>query len=276
MASSPSQQADAALREPLSLRTPEQRAEQSAVKAPHFVNYVRTQIERQFGSDAFFRSGMQVKTTLDLRLQRWPSSRCKAAVAGSAPAQRHQCRRSSRCRPPTGEILAMVGSVDFNDTRIDGQVNVALAPRQPGSTLKPFTYLTAFAAKAGRPATVIWDVPTTFGGIVHAAQLRPEVPRAGVRPRMRSGNSLNVPAVKALRPWGSTRCWPQSIAWASPRCAIPSRLGLAVTLGGGEVSLLDLTYAYQGFANNGIQIGRAHREAVRTAIEFTIQCPFSA
>jgi 1A family penicillin-binding protein len=247
------EQADAALRASLALRTPEQRAEQSALKAPHFVNYVRSQIERVYGTDAFFRSGMQVKTSLDLGLQSLAEQQVKAAV--QELRQRNATNASLvSMAPSTGEILAMVGSVDFNDTRIGGQVNVALAPRQPGSTLKPFTYLTAFADKGWTPATVIWDVPTTFGG--NYTPLNYDLKfRGPVSVRNALGNSWNVPAVKALETVGLNEMLATVHRMGITTLRDPSRLGLSVTLGGGEVSLLDLTYAYQGFANNGIQIG---------------------
>jgi 1A family penicillin-binding protein len=247
------QQADAALREPLPLRTPEQRAEQSAIKAPHFVNYVRTLIERQYGSDTFFRSGMQVKTSLDLNLQSLAEREVKAAVQGLR--QRNATNASLvALAPSTGEVLAMVGSVDFNDTRIGGQVNVALAPRQPGSTLKPFTYLTALATKGWTPATIVWDVPTTFGGNYTPLNFDQKF-RGPVSVRSALGNSLNVPAVKALEAVGVNQMLATVHRMGINTLRDPARLGLAVTLGGGEVSLLDLTYAYQGFANNGIQTG---------------------
>ncbi len=247
------QDADAALREPLPLRSPEQRAEQAAIKAPHFVNYVRSQIERQYGSDTFFRSGMQVKTSLDLRLQTLGEQQVKAAV--QELRQRNATNASLvSISPSSGEILAMVGSVDFNDTRIGGQVNVALAPRQPGSTLKPFTYLTAFATKNWTPATVVWDVPTTFGGSYTPLNYDQKF-RGPVSVRSALGNSLNVPAVKALEAVGVPDMLATIHRMGITTLRDTSRLGLAVTLGGGEVSLLDLTYSYQGFANNGIQIG---------------------
>lgn len=245
-------QAQAARSQFLPLRSAQQRAQQTALKAPHFVNYVRALIEQQYGSDTFFRAGMQVRTTLDLRLQETAERHARAAI------EELRSRNASNAAvvsiaPSSGEILAMVGSVDFNDPRIGGQVNVALAPRQPGSTLKPFTYLTAFT-KGWTPATVIWDVPTTFGGTYTPLNFDQKF-RGPVSVRSALGNSLNVPAVKTLEVVGVPEMLRTVHRMGINSLRDPNRVGLSVTLGGGEVTLLDLTYAYQGFANEGRQNG---------------------
>ncbi|MFN0072832.1 MAG: PBP1A family penicillin-binding protein [Chloroflexota bacterium] len=249
------EQAESAQKEALPLKTLAQRTEQSAMKAPHFVNFVRAQIERQYGSDTFFRSGMQVKTSLDLKLQALAEQQVKASIQELRERNATNASLVSLA-PASGEILAMVGSVDFNDASIGGQVNVALAARQPGSTLKPFTYLTAFATKGWTPASVIWDVPTTFGGNYTPLNFDRKF-RGPVSVRSALGNSLNVPAVKALETVGLNELLTTVHRMGISSLRDPARMGLAVTLGGGEVSLLDLTFAYQGFANDGIQNGIA-------------------
>lgn len=244
-----SAQRDGAVRAPLQFRAPTDGAPR---EAPHFVNYVRELLEERFGSEALFRSGLQVTTTLDLDAQH----------AAEDSARRHvdaiRARNATNAalvaiQPSTGEIVALLGSIDFADPAIDGQVNVALAARQPGSTLKPFTYLTAFG-KGWSPATVLMDVPTTFGGSYAPLDFDGKF-QGPMRVRSALAESRNIPAVRALEFVGV----PEMIATAH-RMGIQdlrdaSRYGLSVTLGGGEVRLLDLTYAYTGFANAGQQFG---------------------
>src|SRR5207248_2090912 len=131
-------------------------------EAPHFVTYVRQLVEDRFGTEALFREGLQITTSLDLDLQHLAE---KSASDHIADIKARNATNASlvAIQPSSGEILAMLGSVNFNDPNINGQVNVALALRQPGSTLKPFTYITAFS-KGWNPATMLWDIPTTFPG----------------------------------------------------------------------------------------------------------------
>ncbi len=245
--------------------TPTQWAEASAARlqfrapsdggpreAPHFVNYVRELVEAQFGTEALLRSGLQITTSLDLAAQH----------AAEASARQHidaiRARNATNAalvaiEPSTGEILALLGSINFSDPTIGGQVDVARAARQPGSTLKPFTYLTAFA-KGWSPATVLMDVPTMFAGSYSPRDFDGKFP-GPMRVRSALAESRNIPAVEALEFVGV----PDMLATAH-RMGIqdlrdPSRYGLSVTLGGGEVRLIDLTYAYAGFANGGRQVG---------------------
>ena len=136
-------------------------------------------------------------------------------------------------QPSSGEILAMLGSVDFNDLSIDGQVNVALALRQPGSTLKPFTYISAFS-KGWNPATMLWDIPTAFPGGYKPNDFDNKFP-GPLTVREALAQSRNIPAVEALQ----FVTVPEMLATAH-RFGIedlrqPERYGLSVTLGGGEV-----------------------------------------
>src|SRR5205814_3746401 len=156
-------------------------------------------------------------------------------------------------QPASGEVIAMLGSVKFDDPSIAGQVNVALSPRQPGSTLKPFTYVTAFG-KGWNPATMMWDIPTTFPGGYKPNDFDNKFP-GPMTVRDALAQSRNIPAVEALQ----FVTVPEMLATVH-RLGIedlrePDRYGLSVTLGGGEVKLLDLTYAYSVFANGGQQAG---------------------
>jgi len=223
-------------------------------EAPHFVNYVLQQVEDRFGTEALFRDGLQITTTLDLDLEHAAEDSARKHI-GDIRARNATNAALVSIQPKTGEIVAMLGSVDFDDPSIDGQVNVALSPRQPGSTLKPFTYVTAFA-KGWSPATLMWDVPTTFPGGYRPNDFDGKFP-GPMSVRDALAQSRNIPAIEALQFVGV----PEMIATAH-RVGIqdlrdPNRYGLSVTLGGGEVRLVDLTFAYSAFANGGRQVGFA-------------------
>ncbi|MFQ3536013.1 MAG: transglycosylase domain-containing protein [Aggregatilineales bacterium] len=224
---------------------------------PHFVVYVRQLLEAQFGQDALYTSGFSVYTTIDPRIQ----DAAQAALSRQIAALARQNVRNGALlavRPSDGAILAMVGSADFNNAEIDGQVNVTLSPRQPGSALKPFIYLTAMERDAQNrywtPATVIWDVQTCFG-----TQAQPYCPRnydntfhGPQSMRSALANSYNVPAVKALAYTGIER-----FRALAARVGInfpltqPEQAGLAAALGAAEVTMLDLVRGYSVLANNG-------------------------
>jgi membrane peptidoglycan carboxypeptidase len=224
---------------------------------PHFVVYVRQLLEAQFGQDALYSSGFSVYTTIDPRIQDAAEAAVRRQIAGLA-AQNVRNGALLAVRPSDGAILAMVGSVDFNNAQIDGQVNVTLAPRQPGSALKPFIYLTAMERDAQNrywtPATVIWDVQTCFG-----TQAQPYCPRnydntfhGPQSMRSALANSYNVPAVKALAYTGIER-----FKALAGRVGInfpltqPEQAGLATALGAAEVTMLDLVRGYSVLANGG-------------------------
>jgi len=229
-------------------------------EAPHFTTYVRQLIEDRFGTEALFRDGLQITTSLDLEMQHAAEDAARRHVA-DIRARNATNAAVVAMRPKTGEVLAMLGSVDFDDPSIDGQVNVALALRQPGSTLKPFTYLTAFG-KGWSPATLVWDVQTTFPGGYRPNNFDNRFP-GPMTVRDALAQSRNIPAVQALQFVGV----PDMLATAH-RLGIedlrdPQRYGLSVTLGGGEVKLLDLTYAYAVLANGGRQVGADVRSTAR-------------
>ncbi len=224
-----------------------------AIQAPHFVVFIRELLERSYSADTLYREGLQIKTTVDLRLQR------VAEKAARQHIDEIRARHASNAalvaiQPGTGEILAMVGSVDFDDERIAGQVNVAMRPRQPGSTLKPFTYLTAFQTKNWSPATMLMDVPTTFGGTYTPLNFDNKF-RGPVSVRRALGSSLNIPAVYALEQVGLDQMVGTARRMGISGLRDPQRYGLSVTLGGDEVTLLDLVYAYTPLANGGQQAG---------------------
>ncbi|MBV9578721.1 MAG: PBP1A family penicillin-binding protein, partial [Chloroflexi bacterium] len=244
----PEQEAAAAAA-PLKLVPPTQSGPQ---EAPHFVTYVRQELEQQFGTDALYSQGLQVTTSLDLDLQHLAETKAAAHIA-DIKARNATNAALVAIQPSTGEVLAMLGSVNFDDASIDGQVNVALALRQPGSTLKPFTYITAFG-KGWNPATTVWDIPTTFPGGYKPNDFDDKFP-GPMAVRDALAQSRNIPAVEALQFVTVPDMLDTAHKFGIEDLRDPNRYGLSVTLGGGEVKLLDLTYAYTVFANGGQQIG---------------------
>ena len=236
------------------------------MRYPHWVNYVRSLLESKYDAQTIYRSGFTVTTTLDPQLQDEAQRILSEQVAALVDKNARNGALVA-LKPSTGEILAMVGSADFYNEAISGQINMAVSQtRQPGSSIKPITYVAAFE-KGWTPATLIWDVPSEFPPSGLPADPRaPYIPsnydgkfHGPVTARVALANSFNVPAVKTLNFVGvyDDPATPQKdgmIAMAE-RLGITSLTqpdyGLALTLGGGEVSLLELTSAYAVFANNG-------------------------
>jgi penicillin-binding protein 1C len=240
----------------------------SDIPAPHFVQFVRQQVEAEFGPDLLYRgTGLRVYTTLDHNLQAVAEEKVRQHV--TALAERNVTNGALVAMDPnSGEILAMVGSVDFNDESIDGQVNVALRCRQPGSSIKPLTFLAAFE-RGWTPSTLIWDVRTEYPNPPNP----PYVPvnyderyHGNVLLRSALANSYNVPAVKALEYVGvpgllemTDRLGVVSLQHPEQHCPeypydTPPVYGLSLTLGGGETTLLEMTGAYAVLANEGIRV----------------------
>jgi 1A family penicillin-binding protein len=227
---------------------------ESRVEAPHFVTWVQQQLEQKYGADVIYRSGLRVTTTLDSRLQGIAQDEVRAHLA--TLKDRHATNAAVvAMNPSTGEILTMLGSADFNNAEIDGQVNVALRLRQPGSSIKPVTYVTALE-KGWTPATLIWDTKTEF----RDALGRPYVPKnydgkehGPVLLREALARSLNIPAVKTLDFVGLP-----AMLDTAHRLGIDSLnrpdYGLSLTLGGGDVTLLEMVGAYGVFANQGKRV----------------------
>lgn len=230
-------------------------------KYPHWVNYIRYLLETQFGQE-LYRSGYRVYTTLNPQLQDLAEAEVKAQV-DSLAASNVTDGALVAIDPKTGFILTMVGSNDYDDP-VDGQINMAIRPRQPGSSIKTLTYVAAFE-KGWTPATLIWDVPTKFPDGANP----PYEPRnydgrfhGPVRLRDALANSYNIPAVKAVQYVGvyDDPNTPQTdgLIKFAERLGITTLTrqdyGLALTLGGGEVTLLEMTNAYGILANGGNKI----------------------
>jgi penicillin-binding protein 1C len=235
---------------------------------PHWVNFIRVQLEERFDPQTIYRSGFKVYTTLDPGLQEYAQAAVTRQV-GELTANNATDGALIAIQPNSGEILAMVGSADFFNDEIAGQVNMAVAPRQPGSSIKPLTYTAAFE-KGWTPSTLIWDVPSEFPPSGDPTDTRPpyepvnydEKFHGPVLLRTALASSYNIPAVKTLDYVGiyddpNTPEKDGLIAFAE-RLGISTLTredyGLSLTLGGGDVSLLELTNAYAIFANSGLDV----------------------
>lgn len=232
----------------------------AALKAPHFVFYVKDQLVNLLGEAVVEQGGYTVTTTLDSELQDAAQTAVKEEVDKLSNV--HVTNGAAMVmNPQNGEILAMVGSKDYFASDYDGQVNVVMSLRQPGSSIKPVTYATAFA-KGYSPASMLLDVPTKFPGATADQPYEPKNYdgkfRGPVQLRYALGSSLNIPAVKLLSLVGLKDMMQQAYDMGfdslQPTAANMSRFGLSVTLGGGEVRLFDLVHAYSAFANGGSRV----------------------
>ena len=228
---------------------------QQPFHAPHFVQYVADYVKANFGEAALRSGGLDIHTTLDLELQ-WKANATleKYLRQYENTAQGHN-GSVVILDAPTGQILVMVGSRDYHREDIDGSVNNALAENSPGSTLKPFTYATTFMQGWG-PEWPIVDRPITYRES-DGKEFTPRNPDGrvrGVMPvREALGNSYNIPAFKAILWAGVDNVI--ATAKAMGMTTLDRQLGPALTLGGVDVKLLDLTYGYSTFANNGMMAG---------------------
>lgn len=225
------------------------------IQAPHFVMFVRELLAQQYGEEMVNRGGLEVWTTLD-----------SATQASAEAAVRSELDRLGRLRvsngaalvtdPRSGEILAMVGSRNYFDEEIDGKVNVALRPRQPGSSIKPITYVTAFE-RGFTPSSMIQDTPVVY----RTPGSPPWSPRnydgtfhGNVTLREALGSSYNIPAVRLLVEVGLPAMIQKAQDMGISTWEDTSRFGLSLTLGGGEVTMYDMAKVYGTFANTGYTV----------------------
>lgn len=232
-------------------------------KALHFVEYIRQYLEEKYGTDTVQNQGLKVITTLDWDLQQVAEKTIKENALKNQKDYNGSNSALVAIDPKTGQILSMVGSRDYFDRTIDGAFNVTTAGRQPGSAFKSLVYARAFE-KGYLPETVLFDIPTQFGpcGAFDRSSTPPcyapdNYDNAFVGPinlRNALGQSRNIPAVKLLAMIGI----PDALETAK-RLGLTTldrnadRYGLTLVLGGGEVSLLDMTSVYGTFANDGVR-----------------------
>ncbi|MFZ2199242.1 MAG: transglycosylase domain-containing protein [Microgenomates group bacterium] len=236
------------------------RTQSAALKAPHFVFYVKDQLVDLLGEAVVEEGGYTVTTTLDSELQDYSQTAVKEEIEKLEKV--HVTNGAAMVmNPQNGEILAMVGSKDYFAPDYDGQVNVVLSLRQPGSAIKPVVYATAFA-KGYSPSTMMLDVPTKFPGTKEGEFYEPKNYdgkfNGPVQLRFALGSSLNIPAVKLLSLVGLkdmlSTAYEMGFNTLQPTANNMSRFGLSVALGGGEVRLFDLVHAYSAFANGGEKV----------------------
>lgn len=229
-----------------------------SIKAPHFVMYVKQLLAQQFGEAAVENGGLQVTTTLDYDIEKHAEDTVKTEI-GNLKGYHVANGAAMVMDPKTGQILAMVGNTDYFDTSIDGNYNDALANRQPGSSLKPIMYATAFE-KGYTPATEVMDVKTDFpSGDPTNPNYQP-VNYDGkyhgpIQLRFALGNSMNIPAVKMLARVGvkdvMTNAFNMGIKNWEPTSSNIANVGLSLVLGGRETTLMDEMTAYSVFADGG-------------------------
>jgi len=246
-------EADAAFNEPLEFAD----IRSGAVKdAPHFTEYVRNYIIEHYGEEALY-GGLQITTSIDLDLQARAEDIVANGVANMAQYQRNNGAMVVMV-PWSGEVLAMVGSADFGNALINGEVNYATAQIQPGSSMKPIVYAAAFE-KGLNPGSVIMDIPSSWDvpGEEPYEPLNYNQRFYGAVPiRIALANSLNIPAVKATEYVGV-----QGVMDTARAMGMVDSLeqdagyyGLSIGLGAAEVQLLEHTNAYATLANNGVNV----------------------
>lgn len=222
------------------------------IKAPHFVLYVRELLEEKYGKEQTEKGGLKITTTIDPKLQQ----AAEEAVTAYAEInlERYDASNASLVAldPNNGQILAMVGSVDYFNEEIDGNVNVVLRPRLPGSSFKPIVYAAAFL-QGYAPSTVLYDVKTKFGAWYEPENYDGEY-RGPVTMRQALAHSLNVPAVKTGYLAGIPNVLDLARKMGIQLNQPNDWYGLSLALGAGEARLLDMVMAYSIFANGGYKM----------------------
>ncbi|MFZ5391390.1 MAG: penicillin-binding protein [Patescibacteria group bacterium] len=223
-----------------------------SIIAPHFVFFVKEQLAKIYGEKTIEQGGLKIITTLDLDKQKAAE---ESIAEGQTKNKNYNAGNASlvALEPTTNQILAMVGSADYFNDSIQGQVNVAIRPRQPGSSFKPIVYGLAFE-QGFTPNSLIYDVQTTFKS--NPKDYTPNnydgQERGPINLRRALAGSLNIPAVKLLYLTGLNNVLKLAQELGYSTLNDPSRFGLSLVLGGAEVSLLEHTSAYATFAREGI------------------------
>lgn len=223
-----------------------------SITAPHFVMWVKEQLVEKYGEKTVNEGGLKVYTTLDLEKQQYAEDAVAKNIDKNKKAYNANNGALVSMDPKTGQILAMVGSRDFFDPNIDGNVNVALMGRQPGSSFKPLVYAALMKGNDWGPGSIFYDVKTDFGGGYLPNNYDGSF-RGAVTMRKALQLSLNIPAVKAMYLAGMDNVLDTAHAMGITTLNDKSQYGLSLVLGAGEVKLIDHVGAYSVFANNGVK-----------------------
>jgi len=222
------------------------------IKAPHFVMSVKQTLVEEYGEELIEKGGLEITTTIDYSIQKTAEEIVANEINKLGPLNVTN-GAALVINPQTGEILAMVGSKDYFDTETGGNVNVVTRLRQPGSAIKPINY--AYALSNGlTPATILVDTPITFS----IQGQEPYTPknydgnyRGNISLRSALAESRNIPAVKVLANYGVNKMIEMGQKMGITTWDDTSRFGLSLTLGGGDVRLIELAEAYTSLANYG-------------------------
>ncbi len=235
------------------------------INAPHFSLMVRDQLVQKYGEDLVNLGGLIVTTTLDLNLQNYFQASLSAELKKIAKLKISN-GAALITKPNTGEIISLIGSKDYYDDEIDGQVNITTAFRQPGSSIKPLNYATGLLL--GWPTSMVYlDVPTCFnivGQKPYCPKNYDNTFRGPVSMRQSLANSLNISAVKQLALNGSESFIATASAMGISTWTDSTNYGLSLTLGGGEVTMFDMAKSFSTFANQGVTVPLASILKVQT------------
>jgi 1A family penicillin-binding protein len=218
--------------------------------APHFALMVKEELIKKYGENRVARSGFTVRTTLDITKQDFAENTVNNHVSNLA---RNKATNGAAVAidPKTGEIIALVGSKDWYD-EANGKINMAVRPRQPGSSFKPIVYAKAIEDRVITAATVIDDKAVSYGN--YKPKNYDNRFRGKVTIRRALANSLNIPAVETLNMIGI----PSALSYAEQlgitTLENPSQYGLSLVLGAAEIPLVEMTSAFSAFANQGQRI----------------------
>ncbi|HWQ59543.1 MAG TPA: PBP1A family penicillin-binding protein [Candidatus Fimivivens sp.] len=225
------------------------------IAAPHFVMYVKDYLSQKYGESGIESMGLKVYTTLDWDLQDQAQQIVRDQALINEKKSRAENAALVAMDPKTGQILSMVGSRDYFDKSIDGQVNVSISERQPGSSFKPYVYLDAFT-KGYSPETILYDTETNFStdnGTEYTPQNYDGEFRGPMPMKETLAQSLNIPAVKTLYLVGAKDAITFAKSLGITSLNAPDRYGLSLVLGGGEITLLDHVNAYSTLATGGVR-----------------------
>ena len=223
-----------------------------SITAPHFVMYVKQKLVEKYGEQMANEGGLKVYTTLDLDLYNAANDAVREIGAQNDKKYNASNAALVSVDPKTGQILAMVGSRDFFDEEIDGNVNVATRDRQPGSSFKPLSYATLMKKDSWGAGSILYDVKTNFGGGYTPHNYDGSY-RGNVTLRKALQGSLNIPAVKSLYIAGMNQVLETAHDMGITTLNNPENYGLSLVLGAGEVKPIDMAVAYGVFGNGGVK-----------------------